>query len=223
MALEKGGRSDKEGNTYENFFLGKQLLRLVEGQHRSVEVEPLGEEGQGVEYIVTRTDNTRIYYQCKASNAAKTDWTISDLAKHKVFENAKKHILRSPNNEFHFISPLPCSSLNDLCERARKNHSVSDFMAYQVTNEALRKAFSGCEEQFNLYRDNPDELEQLAFILSKCYFEQAIKTYESIQDVEDRVRWIFTGDSTMVRMALENYANDQSRYGVELSAHEIID
>ena len=61
MALEKGGRSDKEGNTYENFFLGKQLLRLVEGQHRSVEVEPLGEEGQGVEYIVTRTDNTRIY------------------------------------------------------------------------------------------------------------------------------------------------------------------
>ena len=223
MALEKGGRSDKEGNTYENFFLGKQLLRLVEGQHRSVEVEPLGEEGQGVEYIVTRTDNTRIYYQCKASNAAKTDWTISDLVKHKVFENAKKHILRSPNNEFHFISPLPCSSLNDLCERARKNHSVSDFMAYQVTNEALRKAFSGCEEQFNLYRDNPDELEQLAFILSKCYFEQAIKTYESVQDVEDRVRWIFTGDSTMVRMALENYANDQSRYGVELSSHEIID
>lgn len=223
MALEKGGRSDKEGNTYENFFLGKQLLRLVEGQHRSVEVEPLGEEGQGVEYIVTRTDNTRIYYQCKASNAAKTDWTISDLAKHKVFENAKKHILRSPNNEFHFISPLPCSSLNDLCERARKNHSVSDFMAYQVTNEALRKAFNGCEEQFNLYRDKPDELEQLVFILSKCYFEQVIKTYEGKQDVEDRVRWIFTGDSTMVRMALENYANDQSRYGVELSAHEIID
>lgn len=222
MALEKGGRSDKEGNTYENFFLGKQLLRLVEGKNESVEVEPLGDEGQGVEYFVTRADGSRACYQCKASNAAKTNWSIADLAKHKVFDNAKKHILRSSNNEFHFISPLPYASLDDLCERARKNHSASDFMAYQVTNDALRKVFSGCEEQFNLRRDNPDELEQLVYILSKCYFEQVIKTYESVQDVEDRVRWMFTGDSTMIRMALENYANDQSRYGVELSTHEIV-
>lgn len=123
MALEKGGRSDKEGNTYENFYLGKQLLRLVEGKNESVEVEPLGDEGQGVEYFVTRADGSRACYQCKASNAAKTNWSITDLAKHKVFDNAKKHILRSSNNEFHFISPLPYASLDDLCERARKNHS----------------------------------------------------------------------------------------------------
>ena len=29
MSLEKGGRADKVGNQYENYILGKQLLRLV--------------------------------------------------------------------------------------------------------------------------------------------------------------------------------------------------
>lgn len=134
MALEKGGRSDKEGNTYEYFFLGKQLLRLVEGKNESVEVEPQGDEGQSIEYIVTRAGGSRVYYQCKASNAAKINWSIADLATHKVFDNAQKHILRSQNNEFRFISPLSYASLNDLCERAGKNHPTLDFTAHQITN-----------------------------------------------------------------------------------------
>lgn len=93
MALEVGGRADKEGNQYENHFLGKHLLRLAEEKLKSIEVEPLGDEGQGVEYIAVKPDDTRIYYQCKAANAAKSYWSIADLARHKVFENAK-HIFR---------------------------------------------------------------------------------------------------------------------------------
>lgn len=44
MSLEKGGRADKVGNQYENFILGKQLLRLVEGKLKAIEVEPLPED-----------------------------------------------------------------------------------------------------------------------------------------------------------------------------------
>ena len=80
MALEVGGRADKEGNQYENHFLGKHLLRLAEEKLKSIEVEPLGDEGQGVEYIAVKPDDTRIYYQCKAANAAKSYWSIADLA-----------------------------------------------------------------------------------------------------------------------------------------------
>ena len=42
MSLESGGRADKIGNSYENRYLAKLLLRLVEETYTSVEVEPLG-------------------------------------------------------------------------------------------------------------------------------------------------------------------------------------
>ena len=222
MVLEQGGRSDKGGNQYENHFLGKQLLLLAEERIKTVEVEPLGEEGQGTEYTVTKLDDTRIYYQCKAANAAKSSWSVADLAGHKVFENAKVHILKSSNNEFHFISPLSYKNLDDLCSRARKNHSAKDFINYQVTNDSLRNALKACEAQFGLSRSDPAELEQLVYILSKCYFEQVIYTQETIQDAENLVGWFFCGDAKSARILLENYANDQEKYGIELSPHDIV-
>ena len=55
------------------------------------------------------------------------------------------------------------------------------------------------------------ECEKLAFLLSKCHFEQIPGTDDSVQDVEDRIRWMFDGNERSARMALENYANDQGK------------
>lgn len=222
MALERGGRADKGGNQYENHFLGKQLRLLAEGNLKSVEVEPLGDDGRGVEYIVVKPDDTRIYFQCKAANSAKDAWSIADLAGHKVFANAKAHIRKSPKNEFHFISPLSYKDLDDLCERARRNHSAEDFIKHQVTNDSLRSALKACEAQFELTQSDPVELEQLVYILSKCFFEQVIYTQELIQDAENLIGWLFCGDPTASRILLENYVNDQGKYGIELSPYDIL-
>lgn len=222
VALEVGGRADKDGNQYENFFLGKQLLLLAEEQLKTIEVEPLGDEGQGVEYIVVKPDNTRIYFQCKTANGTKPHWSVADLATHKVFENAKAHILRSEKNEFHFISPLSYKSLDDLCLRARRNHSAADFIEHQVTNAELKRALSDVEVQLGLFRTNPTEMKQLVYILSRCYFEQVTNTQDGLQDAENMVGWFFCGNAKAARLLLENYVNDQGKYGVELSPHDII-
>lgn len=222
MSLEKGGRADKVGNRYENFILGKQLLRLVEGKLKAIEVEPLGVEGKGVEYIVTEMDGTRVYYQCKAANKGRNSWSVKNLTSMGIFENAKEHILRSERNEFRFISPLSCGELGSLCDRARRNHSVQDLIDNQLSNNSLRKKFQKCAEAWNLSVDDPMECEKLAFLLSKCYFEQIPRTDDSIQDVEDRIRWMFNGNERSARVALENYANDQGKYGVEISKHDVI-
>lgn len=222
MALEVGGRADKSGNQYENHFLGKQLLLLAEGKLKTVEVEPLGEEGKGVEFISEKDDGSRIYYQCKASNGSNPQWTISALAGHKVFQNAKLHISRNPGNEFRFISPLSYDGLNDLCDRARKNHSGKDFLLHQISNEQLRTLLRSCEREFGLSRENEDELNQLVYILSKCYFEQVINTQESLQDAEERIEWFFTGLPQNARLVLENYVNDTGKYGVVLSNYDVV-
>lgn len=222
MALEVGGRADKAGNRYENLFLGKQLRRLAEGDIKSVEVEPLGKEGQGIEYIVVNNDDSRTYYQCKAANGTKPHWSIADLAKHKVFENAKEHILQSEKNEYYFISPLSYRNLEDLCERARTNHSAEDFIEYQVSNGALRQALADAETELGLSRTKPTELQQLVYILSKCHFEQVTNTQDSIQDAESLVGWLFSGNAQDARVLLENYVNDQGKYGIELSSGDVI-
>ena len=92
MSPEVGGRSDKFGNEYENRCLAKQLLRLVLEKTASIVVEPLGPEGDGVEFVVTELDGCKTYYQCKASNVGSGGWSLSDLNRHRVFDRAKAHI-----------------------------------------------------------------------------------------------------------------------------------
>ena len=74
MVLEQGGRSDKGGNQYENRYLVKQILLLIEEKLQSIQVEPLGEEGACVEFITTTSEGIRRHYQCKASNGGNDHW-----------------------------------------------------------------------------------------------------------------------------------------------------
>ena len=148
MSLEVGGRADKVGNTYENHFLATLLLHLLDEEFISVEVEPLGIESSGVEYIATKPTGTRIYYQCKASNGDNTKWSVADLNRVNTFKHAKEHLLNATDSEYRFISPLPYAEIGDLCERARTNHSEQDFIKNQLSNEKLRTAFKNIESYF---------------------------------------------------------------------------
>lgn len=222
MSLERGGRADKIGNQYENRFLAKLLIRLIEERLTSIEVEPLGDVGKGVEYIVETSAGERIFYQCKASNGAQNKWSVADLDRVKIFDNAKMHVLADKNNEFHFISPLPYDGLDDLCERARMNHDPQDFVSYQLSNQQLRGVFSNCEKYFKLNRENPDELQELIYILAHCRFELVPDGYEAIADLEAFISRNFIGKAEAARSLLENCANDNQWYGIKIISPQIV-
>ena len=84
MTQEIGGRADKGGNTYENSILASLLIDLMLEQIISVEVEPLGNDSVGVEFIVKRPNGDQEYYQCKGSNGVQTHWWPSDLDRHWI-------------------------------------------------------------------------------------------------------------------------------------------
>ena len=83
MSLEPGGRAEKYGDEYENRYLAKLLLRLVNEDLSSVIVEPVGEHSNSVEfttmsksgtvsraictvddgYLVSMKENTKIGYE----------------------------------------------------------------------------------------------------------------------------------------------------------------
>ena len=112
MSLERGGRGDKSGNRYEDRFFAQLVLELLLERLVSIEVEPLGREGVGVEYIATAPDGERRYYQCKGSNGIQLSWRPCDLDNHTVFQNAKAHILSGKKHAYYFISPIPYDELD---------------------------------------------------------------------------------------------------------------
>ncbi len=221
MALEKGGRADKIGNRYENRILAKQLFALLLEKLRSVEVEPLGEEGEGVEYICTALDGTRKYYQCKVSNGSQQVWNFGDLNAFNLFHNIKSKFA-IPNAEFHFISPLSYGdAICDLCDRARMNHSVDDFLNEQMDTSVQKTTLRKFEKYFGLSQSDRGEMQQLVDILSRCYFEQIPDSGILTQDFELLIAYHLSGEASTTRMLLENYVNDEKRYGIELSSYDV--
>ena len=63
MAAEPGGRAAKLGERYEGLWVARQMLFALLGQSRSVQLEALGDDEQGVDLWVVRSDGTRVAQQ----------------------------------------------------------------------------------------------------------------------------------------------------------------
>ncbi len=76
MSFEAGGRADKLGNRYEEMWIARQMLLLLEEKIRSITIEAIGDDEQGVEFWLETCDGKRQAHQCKARNASNEHWTI---------------------------------------------------------------------------------------------------------------------------------------------------
>lgn len=220
MSLERGGRGDKSGNRYEDRFFAQLVLELLLERLVSIEVEPLGREGVGVEYIATAPDGERRYYQCKGSNGIQSSWRPCDLDNHTVFQNAKAHILSGKKHAYYFISPIPYDELDSLCNRARTCNGSEAAFREQVTNSSLRKWQKHCAEKFQ------ETGTQLVYLLSHCYFELEPIGEEHRRRLESLISIIFVENdscsASAIRVLLERFANDQSYWGKPICELNIV-
>ncbi len=221
MSLGYGGRADKSGNVYEDHFFAKLLLDLLLERLISIEVEPLGSEGNGIEFVAVAPDGERRYYQCKGSNGAQSYWRPSDLDKYTVFQDAKAHILSGENHTYYFISPVPYDELDTLCNRVRSCDGTEEAFAEQLSNASLKKWKEHCERKFQA------KGKELIYLLSRCHFELEPTGEESRRQLESIISILFVEDgscsSEAIRTLLERFANDQSYWGKPIHAYEVSD
>ena len=219
MSNEVGGRSDKSGNIYENDILADKLIELLLERTASIEVEPLGDEGVGVEFVVTQTNGGREYYQCKSSNGTASYWRPCDLQTRSIFAPAKKHIQSMEGNTYHFVSPLPYNELDSLCERARTAEDLDTFVSNQLTNPALRDWWDKCKKYFG-------ENDKATFrLLRQCYFELIPNSIEMTRRREQLLSLIFFEEkkdySAEMLLILKNIINEKKFWGRRLNASDI--
>ncbi|WP_419583187.1 hypothetical protein, partial [Thiolapillus sp.] len=91
MAFEPGGMSEKLGNRYESRWVAKQLLRLLNEEIRSVTVEPIGPDEQGVDLIVVDKTGIRLLQQCKA-RCDHNSWSVAALRNKGILGHLKAHL-----------------------------------------------------------------------------------------------------------------------------------
>lgn len=148
MILEPGGMGDKLGNMYEDRYFAVLMLRLVRERIKAITVEKLGPVGDYSEYITEEQNGRERYFQCKASNGTKPQWSVSDLERYDVFDRIKEILLGDRNAEYCFVSPLKYTQLDELCNRARNSSTYEEWYNYQINNEVIRKTFNACAKAF---------------------------------------------------------------------------
>lgn len=134
----KGGEADKFGARYEGRWTVRQLLYVLLGDADSIEVEPVGPVGDGVEFELKRDGKSEVH-QVKRQNGSSTKWTLSSLLSNGVLGAAQKQV--ALGNKFVFVSTVPPEHLEELCDRARRSADLKSFLQERSLTVPLHKSF----------------------------------------------------------------------------------
>lgn len=175
MPFETGGRADKLGNSYEIDCIIYEMLKVLDEKNYSVCIEPLGIDEIGTDILVTNFDGQKEHQQCKARNASKEYWNISDLKEKNIFSTWKVHLDRDCFRKVALISPIACTFLSDLHDRASNTSGkAEDFYSIQIMKSS--KPFQEFYEKFcfemDLNSDEDDDILKSINYLKRIYYKQ---------------------------------------------------
>lgn len=175
MPHEKSGRADKSGNRYEKRWVIYQILKVIEEELVSVELEPIGEDEEGIDLWITFSDGSREGQQCKSRNASKEQWDISSLKSINIIKKWSKQLDRCGINKVSLVSPLSCQMLEDLIKRANNtNDNPKDFLKHQVKNYSKEfvSFFNGYCSELNLNPKADRDLHKIINFLTRTSYHQ---------------------------------------------------
>ncbi|WP_086663664.1 hypothetical protein [Lentzea kentuckyensis] len=139
MSPRSGGEADKLGNYYEKLWVVWHLLEVIAGNADSITIEPLGELGEGAEFVLYR-GNEQHLHQVKRQIGNSNEWSLGDLRAKGVLRHAADHT--SKGRKFWFVSTVPARVLDELAGRALRSADLTSFTADLESNKDLTKAFS---------------------------------------------------------------------------------
>lgn len=224
MAFEVGGRADKLGNRHEGRWVAKQLLRLLREEIKSVTIESIGDDEQGVDLWIELKDGKRQAQQCKARNASKEFWSTSDLKSRGILNNIRYQLDRDENCEFVFVSGVSNTVLCDICDSARNsNGSSEDFYNYQIASkgEASLKAFNEFCKSLSIDHSSCQGRLLAYYYLRRIRIILYSDDYNCWQDLLTEANYILSGNPEIIVSSLMSYAENNEKLGSAIYADEL--
>ena len=141
-----GGASDKSGNRYELLWTVVNMAKVLNGEAESISLEPVGDDGQGVEFTVTGSAATE-YHQVKRQVAGRGYWSLAALDA----ENVLGHFCQKLNvqtAETVFVSTHAAHPLDELADRARDAASWEEFQRWFLASDEWSKNFNALHQRW---------------------------------------------------------------------------
>lgn len=200
-----GGGADKAGNAYELLWTCDCLTRILGGRAQRIRLEPVGVEGQGVEFWL-EVDGRREYHQAKRQQAGKGRWTIADLA--GVLTNFKGHLDRDPDCICVFVSAEAAGDLRELAERATGAQSLEEFRRDFLQANDVAEGFSRLKTQWACS-------DEKGWALLRRIRVHTVDHNRLDEDVVTTLSHLVTGDGSEIASVLIKHALD--------NIHQILD
>lgn len=220
MPLEKGGRADKLGNRYEMKCIIYELLKVLREVNDSIVIEALGEDEAGTDILVADCSGRKEHQQCKARNASKEYWSMSDLKSRDILSNWKKQLERESDREVALVSAVGCSYMVDLHDRAvNSNGNPDDFYQYQI--ETASREFQNFYKEFckemGLDISKTVDISKSIQFLKRIHFKQ-MSEYVLRESIFQDIDYYFTSEKKKVYHAFVALVTDSEIYGQAITA-----
>lgn len=219
MPYEIGGRADKRGNSYEIDCIIYEMLKVLDEKNYSVCIEPLGTDEIGTDILVTNFDGQKEHQQSKARNTSKEYWDISDLKEKNIFSTWKFHLDRDCFRKVALVSPIACTFLSDLHDRASNtNGKAEDFYSIQIikNSEKFQKFYKNfCDEMGLNSNDNNDIFKSIDY-LKRIYYKQ-ISEYQLKETINQYIQFLFSTKVETVYNAFISLIVKEDIFGQEIT------
>ncbi|WP_428306514.1 NACHT domain-containing protein [Lacipirellula sp.] len=218
MALEPGGYADKVGNRYEDLWVARQLLRVLNEELSSVTVEAVGEDEVGTDLWIVQKNGVRQAQQCKVRNVSRDHWSLSDLANRGILRGIQTQLARDPTYEFALVTAISATIVHDICKSARNSAGDSEnFYANQIQaiGEDRRQAFRAFCDYLDLDSDSTDDRYTAFTYLQRIFIEHWPDTNTSRRDLNGLAQVLVTGDPATVISVLSGLAHEMLRKPID--------
>lgn len=225
MPFEKGGRADKQGNRYEINCIIYEILKVLNEINYSVIVEALGTDEIGTDILVTTFGGQKEHQQCKARNASKECWDISDLKAKNIFSTWKFQLNREYNRKVALVSPMACSFLFDLHDRAcNTSGRAEDFYSIQImkSSKEFQKFYKSFCIEMGLNSDQDVDVLKSIDYLKRIFYKQ-ISEYELQERINQNIQYLFSSEQKIVYNALLSFVVMEDILGKEITQSILFD
>lgn len=220
MAFEKGGRADKAGNKYEINWVIYQLLKIIDEKIYSVTLEVLGEDERGTDLLIVSNEAIIEHQQCKARNASKDVWEISDLKAKNILQNWKIHLDRDSTRCVSLISPLSCTYLVDLNDRAKNTSGVAkQFYDCQIKNSSkeFNKFYNNFCNEMGLDHSDTNDVARSIDYLKRSFYKQ-VSEFEIKEWIIQKINYLFSTTGNFVYNSLISLVINGDVLGKEITS-----
>lgn len=194
-----GGATDKVGNRYENRWTVCCLADVMDQKADSIQLEPPGTEGEGVEFWLQR-GSIREYHQVKRQ-LSNGRWTLSQLNQAGVLGTFLGK-LRQVDTHCVFVSMYMSDQLAELSEKARLAPSLDVFLKHFLSSKPLKKWWM----DLRVYWGNCLEAEAYDFL--RRIYVNAIDEQLLQEFVQSKLERLVEGESGTVEASMSQFVLD---------------